>query len=130
MTLTLAKLQQLKRQAGGTPPMGSAGGLMSAASTVVMPEASPAPVRRDVPASPPLLGIDNLRQLLRIRAPAPATARAPQDRSLPGEQIAPGLYLTQVLLPEDTLPSHFDAGFDRRADPIAAKHLLFFDTET
>jgi uncharacterized protein YprB with RNaseH-like and TPR domain len=132
MTLTLAKLQKLKRQAGATttslPPAPPA---LDALDALVAP-ATPAAAEASVPATPsaPLLGIDNLRSLLRLRAHTPAPTRTPQDRSLPGEQIAPGLYFTQSLLPEDALPSHFDGAFDRRSEAIGAANLLFFDTET
>jgi uncharacterized protein len=103
MSLTLAKLQQLQRQAGGT-------GL---------------PAR---PAVSSNTTIDHLRQLLRLRVPA-AQRSFSNDRSLPGVELSPGLHLREERLPEDELPEEFNGAFDRK-DPLPAKHLLFFDTET
>jgi len=105
MSLTLAKLQQLKRQAGG--------GAM-----------------RAVPPDPPAAGtsIELLRQLLRVRA-APVTRIRSQDRTLPGEEIAPGLYLREERLNDESIPAHFNGAFDRK-ELLPASDLLFFDTET
>jgi uncharacterized protein YprB with RNaseH-like and TPR domain len=105
MSLTLAKLQQLKRQAGAAPAR---------------------PVRSaPTPASPSL---DHLRGLLRIRSRVePAFERG--DRSLPGSEVAPGLYLVQEYLPAPDVPHVLDGAFDR-GGPIASRDLLFFDTET
>lgn len=108
MSLSLAKLQQLKRQAGATTP------------------ARPAvPAKPATPATPDL---HQLRRLLRVRA-RPQAAPAGGDRQLPGEQIAPGLYLVEEHLPDDALPEAFDGTFDR-GDAIDPHDLLFFDTET
>ena len=130
MTLTLAKLQQLKRQAGGT---------LAAVSPAPSPPAvgmglAPASSLSRATERSPEIALDQLRQLLRLRAPPPIRTPAPQDRTLPGDEIAPGLYLTQNHLPfdralGDALPAHFDGAFDRKA-PIPSAHLLFFDTET
>ena len=123
MRMTLAKLQQLKRQAGGdiavsepTDPSlpqaahraaesGSGGGIRAQTS------------------------IDALRQLLRIRAPAPPLYRASLDRTLPGLEIAPGLHLREEHLHDDATPDTFCGAFDRK-DALPASNLLFFDTET
>jgi uncharacterized protein len=102
MTLTLSKLQQLKRQAGGA---GSA--------------RTPATANTS---------IEQLRQLLRLRAPAPRRSHS-NDRSLPGAEIAPGLYLREERLSDEAAPEHFDGTFDRK-ESLLSRHLLFFDTET
>jgi len=105
MSLTLAKLQQLKRQAGG-----GAG--------------------RAVPPDPRAAGtsIELLRQLLRVRT-RPVARVLSQDRTLPGLQIAPGLYLREERLTDDAIPGHFNGAFDRK-ELLPASNLLFFDTET
>src|SRR5690606_39742217 len=108
MSLSLAKLQQLKRQAGASTPR----------------RATP-PATPGAAASPDL---DQLRSLLRVRARPQATP-ASGDRQLPGEQIAPGLYLVEERLHDEPLPQAFDGRFDR-GEPIDPADLLFFDTET
>ena len=134
MSITLEKLQQLKRQAGG-----------DIASSE--PARSPSfPLRREPMASPAgvdprLRGddggrdggggvcLDALRQLLRIRTPAPRHPPASLDRTLPGVEIAPGLHLREEHLHDDATPETFCGGFDRK-DALPASNLLFFDTET
>jgi len=108
MSLSLAKLQQLKCQAGASTPR----------------RATP-PATPGAAASPDL---DQLRSLLRVRARPQATP-ASVDRQLPGEQIAPGLYLVEERLHDEPLPQAFDGRFDR-GEPIDPADLLFFDTET
>lgn len=103
MSLTLAKLQQLKRQAGGS---------------------APPPVR----PPPAATSIDQLRYLLKLRAPATQCRRS-TDRALPGVELAPGLHLREEHLHDEEVPEHFDGAFDRR-ESLPARHLLFFDTET
>ncbi len=126
MSLTLEKLQQLKRQAGG------------AADPAAQP-ASPLWERRQSrqpdpgPPQPPVstarTSIEQLRNLLRVRAPQRPMVAQASDRIVPGEVIAAGLHLVEVLLPDEPLPQQFCGAFDRRAalDPT---RLLFFDTET
>jgi len=104
MSLTLAKLQQLKRQAGGT------------AMRAVQPEPSAG------------TSIELLRQLLRVRT-APVARPRSQDRTLPGIEIAPGLYLREELLDDEAVPAQFNGSFDRK-ESLPASSLLFFDTET
>jgi uncharacterized protein YprB with RNaseH-like and TPR domain len=104
MSLTLARLQQLKRQAGG-----------------VVSRPSPPSTQATGP------GLDELRSLLRLRVRAPVDV-GDGDRCLPGMEIAPGLHLVEEFL-DDAVPALFDGAFDR-GEPIAAEDLLFFDTET
>src|SRR5690606_20321945 len=113
MSLSLAQLQQLKRQAG--------------ASTPARP-AQPAPAALAPTAPPRAPDLDQLRRLLRVRA-RPQAIPAGGDRQLPGEQVAPGLYLVEEHLPDDALPEWFDGSFDR-GEAIDPAELLFFDTET
>ncbi len=112
MSLSLAKLQQLKRQAGGSTP------------------ARPAQPPEPAPASPASRApdLDQLRRLLRVRA-RPFAAPAGGDRSLPGTEIAKGLFLVEEFLPAPGVPELLDGGFDR-GEPIPSDEVLFFDTET
>lgn len=94
--------------------------------------------------------IDALRRLIALRERKPAATTAPTaaappqtappprsprgssaDRSLPGEEIAPGLHLIQTHLP---LPGPLQAlplAFAKRPDDaLDPRRLLFFDTET
>jgi len=106
--------------------------------------------------------LDDLRRLLRVRAPAPASASAlpppratssthahartaphahpqpcapmpasslPADRTLPGEEIAPGLHLIEHRLPWPVAPV-LSLGFDARIAQAHSADLVCFDTET
>src|SRR5690606_22830112 len=105
MSLTLAKLQQLKRQAGASTPQRAAS-----------------------PAAPAATDLDQLRRLLRVRA-RPLAAPVGGDRSLPGTEIARGLFLVEEFLPAPEVPELLDGTFDR-GEPIPTDEVLFFDTET
>jgi hypothetical protein len=74
----------------------------------------------------------SLRRLLgvRERASPPATPRDPAGRALPGEEIAPGLYLITSHLPFPAPGAAVSLAFARRDDAIDPRRLLFFDTET
>ena len=151
MTLTLARLQQLKRQAGATsarsgrPPAAGqepahGGGLPASpeppAHADPASEEAPLPLLRETgwgegarpPAPPARTSIEQLRRLLRVRTPPPPRA-ASRDRELHGECLAPGLYLHERVFPAADVPAQLDGGFARR-EPLPAEHLLFFDTET
>jgi len=86
---------------------------------------APAPLRR------PEVG--SLHRLLGLRSrggAAPARASA-QDRQLPGEEIAPDLFLIESLLPQAIPSAPLSLAFAKREDQhVAARDLLFFDTET
>lgn len=82
------------------------------------------------PAKP---SIEALRRLLgvRERKPAPGTLpRRPVDRSLPGEEIAPGLRLIESWLPFAAPDEILPLAFAKRDDAVDPRDLLFFDTET
>lgn len=114
---TLDRLRTLRRQAGhGASPVPA-----SVQASV------PAPAPRATPAQT----IDDLRRLLRVRAPA-LTRPAPDahDRALAGEEIAPGLRLVESLHPWEPLPARMPLAFARREDDVAIADVLFFDTET
>lgn len=119
MSLTLDKLQKLKRQAGGD--------IARSEPTDLSP--AQAPHRTAVRGSGGVASIDYLRRLLRVRAPATPSLLPSTDRTLPGIEIAPGLHLREQTLPDDALPEHFCGAFDRK-DTLAPSRMLFFDTET
>ena len=89
------------------------------------PVAPPAPLRR------PEVG--SLHRLLGLRSRggvAPARASA-QDRQLPGEEIAPGLFLIESLQPQPIPAQPLSLDFARReGEHVSPLDLLFFDTET
>ena len=107
MSVSLEKLQRLRRQAG------HAG---TAAASVPLP-----PAHDPLPALRRMLGI-------RERSAPPATARA-RDRTLPGDEIAPGLLLLEQTLPFDAVTPQVDGAF-ARMEAFRTDNLLFFDTET
>ncbi|QCW24518.1 exonuclease [Lysobacter enzymogenes] len=62
---------------------------------------------------------------------APALRDRPIDRSLPGEEIAPGLHLIQAHLPLPGPREALSLAFAKRPDEcLDPRRLLFFDTET
>src|SRR5690606_19433249 len=90
---------------------------------------------------PAAQSIDSLRRLLGVRARTAAAlpARGPLDRSLPGEEIAPGVRLVETHLPMPAPPPAWSLAFSARASmrhdaasqvEIDPRDLLFFDTET
>lgn len=107
MSVSLEKLQRLRRQAGH--------------GVAVAPE-SPVPIAPDpLPALRRLLGI---RERARPAAPVPA-----RDRALPGTEIAPGLLQVEQVLPFDAVPRQIDGAF-ARTGALPTGGMLFFDTET
>lgn len=110
MSLSLERLQALRRQSGAP---------------------TSAPATPAVETTDPLQDqVARLRSLLRVkRGPVPSVAPA-RDRTIPGGEIAPGLWLQEECLPLEMLwPSDLDGTFDHR-EPIPTRDLLFFDTET
>lgn len=111
MNTTLARLQALQRQTGARLPRPAIAAARSAT--------------RPLPAA-----VAQLRALLRLReVPISAPRASAADRALSGAEIAPGLYLAFVRMPDDPLPTLLDGTFDRRAC-IDPRRVLFFDTET
>lgn len=110
MSLSLDRLQALRRQSG----------VPTAASATPAAEAT----------DPLQDQLARLRSLLRVkRGPVPSVAPA-KDRTIPGREVAPGLWLQEECLPlEKPWPCGLDGKFDRR-EPIPTCDLLFFDTET
>lgn len=107
MSVSLEKLQRLRRQAGhATPP---------SAPAVLSPAHDPLPALRR------LLGI---RERARPSLPARAS-----DRALPGDEIAPGLLQMEQVLPFGGVSPHVDGAF-ARTGALPTQGMLFFDTET
>ncbi|APO95853.1 ribonuclease H-like domain-containing protein [Xanthomonas vesicatoria] len=116
-----------------------------ASDTVDADIASRSPVARNTAAppatpmsgTPPLQGrtdIAGLRKMIGLRecaVSAPTPMRAPStDRQLPGNEIAPGLHLTEAFLPQPIPGEALSLAFAKREDTVDPLDLLFFDTET
>ena len=105
-----------------------AGLARAAAAPASLPQPSPAVI---TPRS-----VGDLQRLLAIRQRAQATAPviARQEvfrRDLPGEQIAPGLWLDTTHVPMPVPAAPLSLAFARRPEDAVDPHrLLFFDTET
>lgn len=113
----LERLRALRGQAGVTAPSPvaslHAGAPERAAGTATMRERT----------------IDDLRRLLRVRAPDTPTTPRSVDRALPGEEIASGLFRHDAIVPMDPSPAWVCGAFDRR-DAFALEDVVCFDTET
>lgn len=73
-----------------------------------------------------------IRQLVRLRAKHAGPARHVRsaDREVPGEEIAPGLRLTETRAEWPQPPAVIDARFARIDEPVHSADLMHFDTET
>ncbi|UNK50568.1 ribonuclease H-like domain-containing protein [Lysobacter sp. S4-A87] len=122
MTVTLEKLRALRQQAG--EPL--AGKAPDQGRIPPGPFAAPTPgTQRPDPGAQ----LDALRRLLGVRqrhSPSPVISH---DRSVPGTQIEPGLYLAESERPMQAPPS-VQLAFAKRDDAVDTDALLFFDTET
>jgi hypothetical protein len=131
MSVSLDKLRALRQQAGHAPASPSqpplAGAIRHPLPT--LPEQSLPAANDPLPA---VDAIAALRRLLgvRERRPLAMPARGPVDRSLPGEEIAPGLRLLESRIPFAAPQSALPLAFARRDDHVDPRTLLFFDTET
>ena len=75
----------------------------------------------------------SLRRVLGVRERnvVPLVPRGPVDRSLPGEEIAPGLRLIETHVPYPAPAARLSLAFAKREDEaVDPRALLFFDTET
>ncbi|MBK0010752.1 ribonuclease H-like domain-containing protein [Stenotrophomonas sp. S41] len=156
MSLSLDKLRLLRKQAGdpkastpAAPEPPPAAPAPVAANDARQPAAERSvfawveqeirhkPTGAAAPATaPPALRrpeVGGLHRLLGLRTrgtAAPVRASA-QDRQLPGEEIAPGLFLIESLQPQAIPAQPLSLDFARRdGEHVAARDLLFFDTET
>lgn len=119
MTALLDRLRTLRQQAGvgGTAPR-------MPIQPMAMPRHAPAALRHvPVPAT--------LRRQLdrRESATRPNTLASPLDRTLPGEEIAPGLHYREWRHAPCDLPETL-YGDPAGVEPMCRAHLLAFDTET
>ena len=117
MSETLERLRTLRAQSGRPSglPMRTA--------------PSPTPVRTSRPDAAQTVA--DLRRLLRVRASTGvARTTVDADRTLPGDEITPGLRLIDTTLPCDPVPKQVCGAFDRRETMIPTSNVLFFDTET
>jgi uncharacterized protein len=129
VTIALERLRTLRRQSGHDAAANMHTHLLAHAPSRAHSHVPPPPTAP--PPRPAAHTIEDLRRLLRVRAPAPiARAAIDPDRTLPGNEIAPGLRLIETLLPRDPLPQTLCGAFDRRAAMIPSDHVMFFDTET
>ena len=128
MSVTLEKLRALKRQAGTGAPAETAPPAPSHSAASIPPAHTPA--ANDGAAT---TSIDTLRRLLGVRERKPfvTVPRGPVDRTLPGEEIAPGLRLIEAHLPLPTPRTSLSLAFAKReGEHVDPRALLFFDTET
>jgi uncharacterized protein YprB with RNaseH-like and TPR domain len=157
MSVTAERLRALKRQAGGEIPFSGVraddaipGGASGAAiRALVRPHPSPLPHAGEGAQAgdaelPPFSRLRGegakstpdaaaLRRLLGVRGRVamPAVPRGPVDRTLPGEEIAPGLRLIETHLPYPAPIAALSLAFAKRDDDaVHPRDLLFFDTET
>lgn len=158
MTLTLDRLRALKRQAGATdapvdtpatrsslqepPPAAAARDAPSApwetvltGAGAVLPDGhDPAPATAATPAQAPgalAASPQSLRRLLGLRERTPAPrAHGTADRTLPGREIAGGLWLIESHVADSPPAMPLPLAFARREGHVDASNLLFFDTET
>ncbi len=122
--MTLDKLRALKRKAGAR---------RSASPPLITRAGEGATARPDPgPGDHAKASIESLRRLLgvRERKPSYTAPRGPVDRSLPGEELAPGLRLIEDWLPFPVPTDALPLAFARRDDSVDPRDLLFFDTET
>lgn len=95
--------------------------------------AAPAPAPAPAPATLRRPEVGSLHRLLGLRSragTAPVRASA-QDRQLPGEEIAPGLFLIESLQPQPIPTGALSLAFARReGEQVDPRDFLFFDTET
>ena len=124
MSVSLQKLRALRRDVG---------------------HAAPAPAANANAARPSATqSIESLRRLLGVRARTDASAapRGPVDRTLPGTELAPGLWSIETHLPVPPPAAALSLAFAARPvrnrnatavalpDAVDPRDLLFFDTET
>ncbi|WP_282245690.1 ribonuclease H-like domain-containing protein [Stenotrophomonas sp. PS02300] len=159
MSLSLDKLRLLRRQAGDATPRTVAAEPAAAPPPVVPVAANDAQARRPapdsvfawveqeirhkpsgasvpVPAPAPLRRPDvgGLHRLLGLRDRGTAAARPranAQDRHVPGEEIAPGLFLIESFLAQPIPTQPLSLAFAKRdGEQVQPQDLMFFDTET
>ena len=140
MSALAERLSRLKAQAG--IPANSPVGAAEAAKLLPSVGASNSPVEAKASRLPPLPqearpphstgGVpESIRRLLgiRTRALAPVPARA-ADRTLPGDELAPGLHYRELRFDWGAVADSLDASFAKDFARIGRGDVLAFDTET
>ncbi len=114
----------VRRASGPLSPACGGEGWGEGGSTCATKVNNFSPPHRDIRAA--------LQRIQRLRAPLPipSAPRGPVDRSLPGEEIAPGLRLIQTHVPFAVPEAPLPLAFAKRDDTVEPRALLFFDTET
>jgi uncharacterized protein YprB with RNaseH-like and TPR domain len=159
LSLSLDKLRLLRRQAGDATPRPAATEPAAVPAPAVPVAANDAQARRpapdsvfawveqeirhkptgvtaSTPAPAPLRRPDvgGLHRLLGLRDRGTAAARPranAQDRHVPGEEIAPGLFLIESFLAQPIPTQPLSLAFAKRdGDQVQPQDLMFFDTET
>ncbi|WP_159016870.1 ribonuclease H-like domain-containing protein [Lysobacter profundi] len=152
MSVSLDKLRALRRQAGHAVPAPIENRPPAACDAQPVDPASPVSrARETVPegrmraafpdatslpaANDPLPAVDAIAALRRLlgvreRRPLATPPRIPVDRTLPGDEIAPGLRLIVSRIPIAAPQASLQLAFARREDHVDPRALLFFDTET
>ena len=121
MTVLARKLARLKQQAGTAPD----------AAPARRNAEAPAAARPPAPNAAERHGrqVAQLRKLMGLR-PASTRAQVPsRDRSLDGEEIAPGLRRIEIRQPAQPPAAVLDLS-ELRHEPVPASRILAFDTET
>jgi uncharacterized protein YprB with RNaseH-like and TPR domain len=128
MSALAERLSRLRAQAG-TAVVGGASAPMSlpAKASGLKPVAKE-PARLPGPSS----GVpESIRRLLgiRTRATSPLPARA-SDRTLPGDELAPGLHYRELRFDWGEVADSLDASFAKDFARVGRRDVLAFDTET
>src|SRR3546814_4240320 len=107
MSVSLQKLRALRREVGGASPPSRPSPAVTGTESRPSDHAPHDPRRHAEQPGPAAQSIDSLRRLLGVRARTvvPLPERGPVDRSLPGEEIAPGVRLVETHLPYPAPPT-------------------------
>jgi uncharacterized protein YprB with RNaseH-like and TPR domain len=134
MSVTLEKLRALKREAGDQTVVRAAAPVLRVCEPMTDDAMTAAAVSLpQMHATPAPDAIASLRRLLgvRERKPLALASVGPVDRSLPGEEIAPGLRLIETHHAYPAPCSALSLAFAKReSESLDPRALLFFDTET
>ncbi|KGM56291.1 hypothetical protein N800_08825 [Lysobacter daejeonensis GH1-9] len=132
MSISLAKLQQLKHQSGqpggARVPTGPSAVGTVAALPPSLSIARAHPLVYEASGDPEA-SLERLRTLLRVRTPRTVRGGTHHDRDVPGDEIAPGVRLVERMQRCEPVPEWLDGAFDRKG-ALRSRDLLFFDTET
>src|SRR3546814_5959370 len=113
MSVSLQKLRALRREVGSASPPSRPSPAVTGTESRPNDHAPHDPRRHAEQPGPAAQSIDSLRRLLGVRARTvvPLPERGPVDRSLPGEEIAPGVRLVETHLPMPAPPTAWSLAF-------------------